>query len=134
MDVIASWAMLKQMPTSVNVPFQALVDDGLLDVERLTLSVCYAYADEDGILMETARTLETARKLHKNTVRRHLYKLVRLNYIIPINRATRLERMPQRTIAKGYALTLRPNGKKYDAANPAQRIGSKTWDKTSRWE
>lgn len=125
--------MLRAMPGAVNLPFQSLVDDGLLDAERLTLAICYAYADEFGIVCETPTTLESPRALHRNSVRRHLYKLEKLRYLVPIHKANRLELVPQRRTAEGYALTLRPDGGRFPAAHPTQRIGSKGWDARKRW-
>ena len=125
--------MLRELPTSVNVPFQAMVDDDLLDAERLTLVLLYAYADEDGLVQETPVTLEVPRQLHRNSVRRHLYRLEQLRYLVPIHRAAKLERIPQRSIAEGYALTLRPSGERWPAAHSTARIGSRTWNSQKRW-
>lgn len=125
--------MLREMPTAVNVPFQAMVDDELLAEERLTLVLLYAYAGDDGLVLETPMTLEIPRGLHRNSIRRHLYKLEVLRYLVPISKAEKLERMPQRQTAQGYALTLRPNGGRWPAAHGTARIGSKQWNSKARW-
>lgn len=134
MVVVVTWAMLREMPTVVKLPFQALVDDDLLAAERLTLALLYAYADDHGLVEETVVTLQMPRGLHKNSVRRHLQKLEKLRYLVPINKAVKLDRIPQRKIAEGYALTLRPDGQRWPAAPDSARIGSRNWNTKSRWE
>lgn len=121
------------MPTSVNIPFQALVDDGMLAEVRLTLVMLYAFADENGIVDETPMSLAVPRGLHKNSVRRHLYTLHELRYVLPLSSATKLDRIPLRSTADGWALTLRPDGQKWAAAHATARIGSKGWDSKKRW-
>lgn len=125
--------MLHEMPTSVNVPFQAMVDDGLLPAERLTLALLYAYADDGGIVLETPRSLEIPRTLHRNTIRAHLNKLAEIGYLLPIPQASRLDRVPHRESIEGYALFLKADGGRYEAAPPRARIGSTDWDAKQRW-
>lgn len=132
MDVLVPWMMLRELPTSVKLPFQALVDDGLLADERLTLALLYAYSDEYGFVDETPRTLAVPRALHKNSVRRHLYKLEALKYLVPIRKASKLA-IPQHKFSDGYALTLRPDGERFEVATGNARIGSKHWQSKTRW-
>jgi hypothetical protein len=125
--------MLTEMPGQVKVPFQAMVDDGLQPEERLTLVVLYGYADAKGVVNETPTAISVARSVHPNSTRRHLKRLQELGYLIPLHRASRLERTPLRKIAEGFALTLRPDGERWDAAPPRGRIGSARWASKKRW-
>ena len=118
--------MLRDLPKDVQVPFQAMVDNGLLDTERLTLALLYAYADPDGYVDETPASLSEARALHRNSVRRHAVRLEELNYLVPVYKGSH-KADPQRLYADGYALTLRPDGQRYGIATGRKRIGSRGW-------
>lgn len=124
--------MLRETPTLVKLPFQALVDNELLGAERLTLALLYAYADADGVVNETCDSLQAPRQLHKNSVRRHLYKLERLRYLVPHHREEKHDRVLKRKVAERYALTLAPNGERWPAWTEASRIGSRTWEPKAR--
>ena len=119
--------MLRALPTSVNFPLQVIADHGLLEGQRMTLLWCYALCDKDGLLQETPTTMEPMRRVDKNSVRRHMQVLEEAGYIVPIHRAARLGHIPVRELVRGYALTLRPDGGKFDAAHPRARIGTKVW-------
>jgi len=125
--------MLRELPNSVNVPFQAIADDGLLTSVRHTLMVCYAFADKDGFVPLVCDGLRVPGGCAENTIRRHITALEKLNYLVTISRPTRLARDPLRTFALGFALTLRADGTRYDAAHPKRRIGSRAWAAAKRW-
>lgn len=108
--------MLRAPPQTIMIPYRAIVDRALLDAERVTLALLYARADQYGVVEETALSLMKIRRKCANTMRRHLYRLEELQYLVPINKACRLEREPLRQSAEGYALLCQPNGRQWQAA------------------
>ncbi len=124
--------MLARLPAAVQVPFQAMADDAILDSVRMTLLVMYAFADDDGVVPYTPSQLEVPRDLGSNTIRRHLYQLEEMHYVRTLHLATKLH-MPMRERIRGYALTLRPDGERFPGAHKTKRIGSRHWSRKARW-
>lgn len=130
--MIVSPVMLKDFPTSVEVPFQALVDDALLEPERITLAFLYAISSDAGIVNATPVTMAKPRGLHRNSVRRHMYRLEELKYVVSINREPQVLE-PKRERIEGYALTLHRDGKRNDLTRVRGRIGGADWRQKGRW-
>lgn len=132
-NVLASYAMLRDFPTEVRVPFQALADDSIGAEARLTLAVLYAYAEEDGVVDMTPALLEAPRDLHRNTIRRQIYELIEAGFVVQINRATSVE-IPQRRKIDGYMLTLAPDGSEWRGASDAKTPLGDAWKRSERWD
>jgi len=119
--VLVTSVMADPRPTTVNIPYRALVDPELIDAERVTLMLLYGLADNFGVIDQTALTLKDLRFTCGNTMRRHLVKLEYLEYIVALNKATQLLRTPLRQSAEGYALRCRANGRRWHSTSMVMR-------------